>query len=143
MAAAKDIMTKDVIIVEENIKMFKFDEVAVNKLFSKKLDELLPGVLLMRPKRSKKALPNELGLKVIIIDRLQEQQNEDAIILIVRQLVAALAIGVAKLYGSTSLIFDIKPLKFEYREGEFEAIKDKLEPGTEVTVRAPIKEDTR
>ena len=123
--------------------MFKFDEVAVNKLFSKKLDELLPGVLLMCPKRSKKALPNELGLKVIIIDRLQEQQNEDAIILIVRQLVAALAIGVAKLYGSTSLIFDIKPLKFEYREDEFETIKDKLEPGTEVTVRAPIKGDTR
>ncbi|KKL94807.1 hypothetical protein LCGC14_1860960 [marine sediment metagenome] len=119
--------------------MFRFDEPAVEAQGRDRLDEYLPGARLMRPKRSKKALPPKLGLAVIMTDKLVGQENEDAIKLVMRQVTESLARESAKLYGSTNRVFVVGPLEFEYNEGEFEVAEGVMAPGTEVKVFAPVE----
>ena len=119
--------------------MFRFDEDAVEKKFRNRLDEYMLGVMLMRPKHSKKTVGPKLGMKVVMTDKLVAQNNEDCINLVVRQMVETMAIGVAKLYGSTSCVFIPYPLEFTYVEGEFEIAEGVMEPGTEVTVITNIE----
>ena len=118
--------------------MFRFDEPAVEEQFRDRFDELLPGAMLMRPKRSKKTLPPKMGLKVLVLDKLE--QNKDALKIIMRQITDAMASGVAKLYGSTSRVFIVGLLEFEYTKGEFDVGGEKKEPGTEVKVTASVEE---
>ncbi len=99
---------------------FKFDELNIERQFREQLDEFLPGVLLMRPKRSKKIEDHEIASRTIVTDKLIKQDNKDAMKMVMRQVAHVMAIGVAKEIGSTSISFTPSPMKFEYEEGEFE-----------------------
>ena len=118
--------------------MFRFDENAVEKKFRDRLDEYMLGALLVRPKRSKKTV-DPMGMKVIVLDEFVAQNNEDCINIIIQQMVEVMAVGVAKLYGSTSCVFIPSPLEFTYVEGEFEIAEGVMAPGTEVTVITNIE----
>ncbi len=118
---------------------FRFDEDAIKEKFYKRLDEYMLGVMLMRPKHSKKTVEPKIGMKIIMTDELVAQNNEDCINIIVRQMVDTMAVGVAKLYGSTSCVFVPSPLEFSYAEGEFEISEGVIQPGTEVTVITNIE----
>ena len=118
---------------------FRFDEDIIKEKFYKRLDEYMLGVMLMRPKHSKKTVGPKMGMKVIVTDELVAQDNEDCINLIVRQMVETMAVGVAKLYGSTSCVFVPSPLEFSYAEGEFEIAEGVMQSGTEVIVITDIK----
>ncbi len=99
---------------------FKFDELNIERQFREKLDEFLPGVLLMRPNRSKKIENHEVANRTIVTDKLISQNNKDAFKMVMRQIAYTMATGVAKAIGNTSTSFVPLPLKFEYEEGEFE-----------------------
>ena len=114
---------------------FRFDEDAIEEKFRDRMDEYMPGVMLMRPKRSKKTLSDQMGMKVIMPDTLVAQKNKEAINIVVHQVTEAMAQGIAKLYGSTSCVFVPSPLEFAYERGMFEIIEgEEKVPGTEVTI---------
>ncbi len=119
--------------------MFQFDEDAVEKKFMDKLDEYMPGVMLMRPKSSKKIVGPKMGMKVIVTDEIVAQDNEDCINIIVQQMVENMATAVAKLYDSTNCVFVPSPLEFSYAEGEFEIAEGVMRSGTEVTIITNIE----
>ncbi|KKM60084.1 hypothetical protein LCGC14_1545390 [marine sediment metagenome] len=115
--------------------MFRFDENAVEKKFRDRLDEYMLGVMLMRPKYSKKTVGPQMGMKVIMLDKLVAQKNKEVIDIVVRQVTEAMAQGIAKLYGSTSCVFVPSPLEFAYERVMFEIIEgEEKVPGTEVTI---------
>ncbi|KKL61617.1 hypothetical protein LCGC14_2193520, partial [marine sediment metagenome] len=116
------------------------DEDTIEKKFRDRLNEYMPGVMLMRPKRSKKSLPDQIGMKVIVVDKLVAQKSKDAIDIVVRQATEAMALGVAKLYGSTSRAFVPSLLEFDYNRGMFEIVEDEEKvPGTEVIIITNIE----
>lgn len=116
------------------------DENRVQIGFVKELDVLIPGVILMRSKHSKKDLPEQLGLCCIITEKLKKQNNLDVFRLVERQLISRLAEGCAKVYGSTHKDIFTSPLKFEYEDGEYDIGEGIFEKGTQVTVIVGLEE---
>jgi len=117
---------------------FKFDELNIERQFREKLDEFLPGVLLMRPNRSKKIENHEVANRTIVTDKLIIQNNKDALKMIMRQIAHFMAIGVAKSIGSTHVSFIPRSMKFEYEEGEFEH-NGNIHKGTQVLTTVLLK----
>ena len=120
---------------------FTFDEVAVNKKFMNRLDEYMLGALTVRPE----SVDSELGLSVIVLDKLVEQDNPDIITIIVRQITEAMSLKIAKLQATSSRVLFVDPLQFKYVRGRFDGNGKRLEGSgeyntTEVFVTAKIKE---
>ncbi len=120
---------------------FRFDELAIEGKFRDRLDEYMLGALTVRPK----SVDSELGLSVIILDKLVEQDNPDIITIIVRQITEAMSLTSAKVQATSSRVLFVDPLQFKYGRGRFDGNGKRLEgPGeyntTEVFVTAKIKE---
>ena len=120
---------------------FRFDELAIEGKFRDRLDEYMLGALTVRPK----SVDSELGLSVIILDKLVEQDNPDIITIIVRQITEAMSLKIAKLQATSSRVLFVDPLQFNYVRSRFDANGNRLEGGgktnaTEVFVTAKIKE---
>ncbi|KKL97931.1 hypothetical protein LCGC14_1829460 [marine sediment metagenome] len=121
---------------------FKFDEFAVETKFRDRLDEYMPGVLLVRPAR----VDSELGIQVIMLDKLVEQNNPDAIAIVVRQATEVMSRKVAELQATTSRVLLVEPLQFKYVRGEYTSGGEKIvdgtgkKNGTEVFITTKIEE---
>ncbi len=122
---------------------FRFDELIVEKQFRDRLDEFLLGIILIRPKRLKKASINgeKIGMKILVTDKLAGQNNEDAIKLVINSITDTIARGIAKVIGTTNVSFFASPLTFEYIEGEFD-VDGVMMKGTEVVVTSSLEEGT-
>ena len=120
---------------------FRFDEVSVNKKFMIRLDEYMLGALTVRPE----SVDSELGLSVIVLDKLAEQDNPDVITIIVRQIIEAMSLKIAKLQATSSRALLVNPLQFTYTRGNFDSNGKRLEGSgkynaTEVFVTVKIEE---
>ena len=120
---------------------FRFDEAEVNERFISRLDEYMLGARTVRPD----SVGPELGLNVIVLDKMVEQDNEAVINIVIRQITEALAIKLAVLQATTSRVLFVEPLQFKYVRGRFDGNGKRLEgPGkknaTEVFVTVKIKE---
>ncbi len=136
--------------------MFKLDEAALNEQFGRMIDTIsshivsrsadfpimgqlvllrMPGLKLMRLLGHEGA---EMGVKIIFTRKLLERGTEDALKLVVRQLVDAMGRGLIEKRDSVSYSLTVGPLVFEYAES---AITDgaRLILGTEVTAVALVE----
>jgi len=114
--------------------MFKLDEVAVNEQFGRMLDVMSPyiasrsatfpiiGQLALLRLPSLKLLPllgyeeAEIGLEVIFTRELLRQGGEDAIKLVIQQLVDAMISGIIEQRHLIGHPLTVGPLMFEYEK---------------------------
>ena len=120
---------------------FKFDESEVNKRFGARLDEYMLGALTVRPA----SVGPDLGMKIIVLDKLVAQNNEDVLNIIIRQMTEAMSIKLAAVQATTSRVLFVEPLQFKYVRGRFDGNGKRLKGSgkknaTEVIVTVKIKE---
>lgn len=111
---------------------FRLNEVEIEVQFRRHLNNLLPGVMLMRAATLDEWTPEvEMGVSTIVSDKLKRQDNPDVLRLIELQIADALALGTARHIGTTKVNPTPLPLLFTYVDGEFE-VDGEMVKGTKV-----------
>ena len=136
--------------------MFKLDEAALNRRFGHRLDAIHSSIvsrsavfpvigflaLLRLPRLPLMQLlghsQEEIGLKVVFTDMLLQQNGEDIIEIMLRNIVNSIVTGIVKKYFSIGRPLIVGPLSFEYEVGEV-LVGDQIMSGIEVVVLASIE----